>query len=55
MSDEDRQAREPEDGKVTLVRDDDGGVRLVPGGNIVEGDVEEDGGQDSPTDTSPSP
>ena len=29
--------------KAGLVRDEDGGARLVPGDNIVEGEIEEDG------------
>lgn len=44
--------RRPEDDRALLVRDDDGGTRLVPGGNIVEGEMEKD---DPPSGTSPSP
>ena len=32
---------DPEVYKAGLARDDEGGVRLVPGGNIVEGEIEE--------------
>ncbi len=42
MNDEDRRAPEPQEDKAILVRDEDGGVRVVPGGNIVEGELEED-------------
>jgi hypothetical protein len=40
---------DPEARKVRLVRDDDGGARLVPGGNVVEGEMEEDGAEDRPS------
>ncbi len=33
---------DPETRKAKLVRDDEGGARLVPGDNIVEGEMEED-------------
>ena len=55
MSDEDRRAPKPEEEKAVLVRDEDGGARLVPGGNIVEGEMEEDGGKDPPSSPFSSP
>lgn len=42
-------AEDPEIHKARLVRDDEGGARLVPGGNIVEGEIEEDGRKDAPS------
>lgn len=51
MSDEDRREREAEEKKAVLVRDEDGGARIVPGGNIVEGEIEEDASPAAP----PSP
>jgi len=39
---------DPEGRKARLVRDEDGSARLVPGGNIVEGEIEEEGGKDPP-------
>jgi len=38
----DRRAPEPEEEKAVLVHDEDGGARIVPGGNIVEGAIEDD-------------
>jgi hypothetical protein len=51
MSGKDRRA--PEEGPkiARLVRGRDGGARLVPCGNIVEGDIDDDG----PPAASPSP
>jgi hypothetical protein len=40
---------DPEIYKAGLVRDDKGGARLVPGGNVVEGEFEEDGRKDTPS------
>jgi hypothetical protein len=34
---------DPEIYKAGLARDDEGRARLVPGGNVVEGEIEEDG------------
>ena len=45
MSREDRKLEE----KAILVRDDDCGSRLVPGGIIVEGDVEDEAAPATPT------
>jgi hypothetical protein len=53
MGEEDRRTPKPEDDpdKAVLVRGGDGAMRLVPGGNVVEGEVEED----DPANPSPSP
>lgn len=40
---------DPEIYKAGLVRDGRGGARLVPGGNIVEGESAEDGRKDPPS------
>ena len=40
---------DPEGRKAELVRDEDGGARLVPKDKIVEGDMEEDGSKDGPS------
>jgi hypothetical protein len=40
MSDDDRRTPEPEEDRATLVRDAEGGARLVPDGNIVEGEID---------------
>ncbi|HEX8483706.1 MAG TPA: hypothetical protein VF650_17535 [Allosphingosinicella sp.] len=40
---------DPEARKARLVRDGEGGARLVPGGDIVEGETEENEGKDAPS------
>jgi hypothetical protein len=40
---------DPEVYKAGLVRDDEGRARLVPGDNIVEGEMEEDERKDRPS------
>jgi len=40
---------DPETYKAGLVRDDKGGARLVPDGNIVEGELEKDHTKDQPS------
>jgi hypothetical protein len=40
MSDEDRPVQKPGEDKTVPVRDESGGARLVPEGNIVEGEFD---------------
>lgn len=46
---------DPEARKEPVVPDGGGCPRLVPDGNFVEGEIKDEGREDSPSDPSPSP